>query len=281
MSPRGRTVLIVVVVSMLLFACGAASLTAGAVAEYARKVEWDASSPSQIAPPDRTFSVGASPSLDIRNFAGRVLVRTGPAGAIRVTASKTTSGEVSSDQIRITVLETENGVSVGTDAPDIPGRASVALEITVPIDTRVDVWAGAGEVEIIGIQSDVDVRVGAGIIAVRETRGHIRAKVGAGTVHVDESIGSVDLESNVGAIIYRGTPQGQCTFDTDVGGIAIELPKGHASSLDLQVDAGAITVRVPVVGHKSRRQVQGHIGKGDAGQIHARTLLGGIGVTAN
>jgi DUF4097 and DUF4098 domain-containing protein YvlB len=86
----------------------------------------------------------------------------------------------------------------------------------------------------------------------------------------------VRLDTSSGSIKYEGTPTGDCRFTTGSGGITLMLPADLNVTVDLQTGSGDIDLDFDVDGRVTKDDVEGTIGSGDQGKIHASTESGGI-----
>jgi DUF4097 and DUF4098 domain-containing protein YvlB len=225
---------------------------------------------------ERSFAVGASPSLTIKNFSGGVTVRAGEEGTIRVVAVKKGLSKSWRDQITIDMTPEESGLVIETKKPSGLSIASVDLEITAPPDTRLNLQTGSGGVEVDGLTKDLSVDTGSGGIDLRNVPGAIQASTGSGGIVVQAGGGPARLDTGSGGIEYEGTPQGDCRFETGSGGIELRLPATLNVQVDLGTGSGSIDVEYEVTGQRSGHSVKGTIGTGDQGAIYAHTGSGSI-----
>jgi DUF4097 and DUF4098 domain-containing protein YvlB len=138
------------------------------------------------------------------------------------------------------------------------GNAYVELEIVVPANSSVRVDTGAGEVDVRGVTGGIDIHSGAGQVDVRDASGRVQVDVGAGQ------------------ILYNGTPQGDCRFQTGVGEVVLRLPENPDVRVDVGTGIGAVDVNFDVDGSVSPRSVKGVIGDGSQGSIFAHTGAGSV-----
>jgi len=266
-EPRNRNIWIAVAVIVVLCCCCVAAVAAGALGWFVNRVGKAEIDPEILVlfPRDserieKTFQVGESPYLEIRNFAGEIRVRPGEANAISVVATKRASS--SSALARITVSMDEQGgrVVLRTKKSNDLSTARVDLEITAPPGTEVDVHTGAGNIEFRGMT------------------GSIRANSGAGEIDATGAAGPVQLGVGAGSVTYEGTPSGRCNFQSGAGDINLRLPASPDVRVELKTGLGTVTVGYDVDGSRSPRQVTGVIGDGDRASIYAHTGLGSISV---
>ena len=267
MESKKRNTWIIVVVIVILCCCCVAAIAAGVASWYAVRAAKTQADPEFLVlfprsgeQVEETFQVGASPYLEIRNFAGSVTVRPGESNQIRVVAIKKASGSRALSRVTVSMSEQGDRVVVRTKKSTDLTNAYVDLQITAPPGTEVDVHTGAGEIQL------------------RDMTGSIRANSGAGTIEATGAAGPVRLGVGAGSVKYQGTPEGHCSFETGAGDIRLRLPARPDVRLDLGTGLGTIDVGYDVDGSTSPRDVQGVIGDGDKASIYAHTGLGSISV---
>lgn len=263
MESKNRNTWIIVIGVLLIACCCIAALTAGAVAWLADRYGGTWEEPLDMGSLQRErveqrFEVGPAPDLEITNFAGAVTIRAGEEGTIDVVATKRASSRSRLDRIDVDMRASDSGVTIATRKGFDSGNAYVELEIVVPASSSVRVDTGAGQVDVRGVTGRIDIRSGAGKVDVRDASGNIQIDLGAGQ------------------ILYAGTPQGDCRFQTGAGEIIIRLPESPDVRVDLGTGLGNVAVDFDVDGSVSRRSVNGVIGDGRQGSIFAHTGVGSV-----
>jgi DUF4097 and DUF4098 domain-containing protein YvlB len=223
-----------------------------------------------------TFAVADSPALTVDNFAGNVTVRAGEAGTIRVVAVKRAASEGDLRRIEVRMRKRDGGLEITTDKPSGLQTAWVALEITAPRRTRVDLNTGGGNVSVSGLDGRVEMDTAGGNIELSDASGEIHMETGGGKIDISNASGEIDARTGGGSIAYQGTPQGSFRFDTGAGDIRLRLPAELNVKVDLDTGTGEIDVDWPVDGQVSKRRVRGTIGSGDEGEIEAHAGAGNI-----
>ena len=269
MEPKNRNVLIVVIVVLVIACCCVLALAAGAAAWFRSDYVDLGDEPFDLGGNyderlEESFAVGEAPTLEVTNFAGRVTVRAGEPGTIRVVATKKASSRSRLGRIEVDMNAIGSGRSGGlvikTSKSFNNGNASVDLEITMPADGRVSVDTGAGEV------------------AVRDMAGRIEIHSGAGEVDVRGARDAVQVGLGAGQITYEGTPSGDCRFQTGAGEIILRLPRDPDVRIDVGTGLGGVDVDFDVDGRVSPRNVEGVIGDGRQGSVFAHTGVGSVSV---
>jgi hypothetical protein len=276
MERNTRSIWVFVIV--LLVFMGLCALAIGAVALGALtlpKLDLGINAPGEDRI-ERSFEVGASPELTIKNFSGGVTVRAGEEGTVQVIATKKGWSKSRRDQITIDMAQEGTGVMVETRLSSGLGMVYVDLEITAPAGTRLDLHTGSGGVDVEGLTGDLVVDTGSGGIDLRNVPGALRASTGSGGIDVSAGGSPANLKTGSGGIEYEGTPQGDCRFETGSGGIELRLPATLNVAVDLSTGSGSIDVGYDVSGQVSRNKVKGTIGAGGQGSIYAHTGSGSI-----
>lgn len=238
-------------------------------------------------------------ALTIDNYAGRIFVRAGEEREIRVLATKHTSRASNLERIEVQFGERSGGVSIRTGAEPGAINSWVRLEITTPVDTRldlstgsgsvevrnlwggakinsgsgsltlqdlggkVDAYSGSGSIEVLGFTGDLQVRTGSGGIDVFDLEGTLKASGGTGSMEVRRASGEVQLNTGSGSIEYQGSPAGECRFGTNSDHFRLELPAGLNADLDVHTSSGTVDVGWPTVkGVVRKDEVNGTIGGG-------------------
>jgi hypothetical protein len=316
MEPRNRNVIIIIVaVAVLICLClatAAGLLLSGLFITDARSTGPGAFTGAEES---RTFVLEPGAALTVDNFAGNVTVQAGDEGRIQVVAVRRAASSGTRDRIQIQYQETARGLEVRSVKPaGLLINAHVEFHIEVPPGTPVEVETGSGSVQILGTQAgvraetgsgtvtaaslegEVDLRTGSGNIDVqdavgtvtvqtgsgalslRDIEGDIDAHTGSGGITAEDASGQVRLDTGSGSVEYRGTPAGECRFQTGSGRVALYLPADIDARVDLQTSSGTVDVQFPVDGQSTRQRVEGVIGSGEEASIWARTSSGSIDV---
>jgi hypothetical protein len=263
MESKNRNVWIIVIAILVVACCGLAAMIGLGGWFVTRSLDLRDLSSFDVgginrARIEQTFQVGAAPRLEIDNFAGAITVRPGTDGAVHVIATKKANSLSRLDRIQLTMSEQEDGLLIRSRITPTGANASVDLEITAPVDSRLAIATGAGAVDVRSITGPIDVRSGAGQVELRGARGPVGVDLGAGQ------------------IIYEGTPSGDCRFNTGAGEVLLRLPAELQMEVDLGTGVGGVYVDFAVDGVVRPREVKGVIGDGSQGSISAHTGVGAV-----
>jgi Putative adhesin len=204
----------------------------------------------RVPPETEVSSVSDSGATTVHGVAGHVVVRT-QSGAIELaglgaTAAVTTgSGAVAVDGVA-------GALSVITSSSGFTGRA---------LRSGLHVRTGSGAVDAAFTGSgDVDVQTASSAIRLRGVNGAVTASSQSGRVSVE------------------GVPSRPWQFSTGSGSMDIVIPPDAALTLDASSRSGSVTVRPPVQGSVSKRNVNGTIGGGGP-LVHVTSRSGSVVVT--
>jgi hypothetical protein len=285
MESRNRTVWIVVAVVVVLFCCCAlvaAAAIAGRLAftPVAREVgilqgtiQVEQATPVRI---ERNFELGETPTVQIDNFAGSVIVRAGQGTTVQVVATKKGAFSANLSGIQVETIPQGNSLLIQTRKPLGLDSLSVQIEVTTPAGTQLDAHTGAGSVQVSGLQGSVKVDTGAGSVDLADVIGTINAHTGAGSVTMTNADGTIQVDTGAGSIAYAGIPSGNCSFQSGTGSITLNVPANTSASVDLGTGIGTVTVNVPVSGQVTKTEVKGSIGGGGQTTIYAHTGTGSV-----
>lgn len=315
MEPRNRNVIIVVVALAVLFCLCLATAAALVLSSFFIS-DSRTSGPglSAGAEENRTFAVEPGAALRVDNFSGNVTVRAADEGHILVVATRRAASTASRDRIQVEFQETSQGLEIRTTRPPGLLNAYVELDIQVPPGTPVEVETGSGNLEVRGVAGGVeastgsgnvvagglaggvDLHTGSGRVELQDVLGGARAETGSGSltlrgiegdleahsgsggIQVEGADGQVRLDTGSGSVEYRGTPAGECRFETGTGSVVLYLPADLDARVDLETSSGTVDIQFPVDGERSRERVRGVIGSGEEASIWTRTGSGSIDV---
>jgi hypothetical protein len=282
MKSRNRTIWIVVAVVVVVLCCVAAAVAAVIAGGLAALpiVRQGQAGPMVSAQIERSFDLGATPGLQIENFAGAVTVEVGTGTAMQVLA--TVKGPQSADlsRVQVEIAPQDGGLLIRTRRPAgvnlLFENVSVDIQVTTPPGTQLDVHTGAGAVEVSGLQSTVTLDTGAGSIDLAGITGAVNVNTGAGGVTMTNVDGIIVANAGAGSIAYAGMPSGSCRFQTGAGSITLNVPANIGASVDLGTGIGTVTVNLPVSGQVTKAEVRGTIGGGGQTTIYAHTGTGSV-----
>ncbi|MGN6811171.1 MAG: DUF4097 family beta strand repeat-containing protein [Thermomicrobiales bacterium] len=187
-----------------------------------------------VNPP--SVPVSGTPTLQIENTAGSVRIVTGSSTSISVRAELTARNISHAfarrdlDQMNVTITPDGQKVVVHTETGSGWGwwvRRQVAMTVTVPANTNLDLQVSAGDVTVDGVTGTVTTQVNAGSLTLRDItiNDGSTVQVNAGSAHIDGTLASrASLNVNVNA-----------------GSVDLRLPPNTAARLDATATAGSIS----------------------------------------
>lgn len=261
MESNNRNVWIIVGIIVVLLCCCVVAAGAGAVAFFTSAPVFEGEGMGRVTErSEQVYPAGQAPTLEVDNFAGDILVRSGESGRIRIVVTKRATNSSRLNRIDVDLDQREDGLRIRTSRPgSLMDNLSVEIEVFVPADARLALETGAGNIEVDGVQ------------------GEIAARTGAGNVRLQGAGGPVALNTGAGDVNYEGQPRGECIFDTGAGNITLHLPADVDAEVELDTGIGNISLGgFDVVGDTSGTDVQGTLGAGREATIVADTGVGDI-----
>jgi len=254
-----------------------------------------------------TFSVGSSPTVEVKVGNGDVELIVGAEGEITVTAELRNPDKVdykvSQDGDKITVdaktrsnsradvtvtlpANTEFEVDTGNgdiDVADVqaPGRVSCGNGSITFERLKGDVTGnlGNGDITINDVAGSFILSDGNGDINLKDVAGSFKLNVGNGDIELHEATGSFNLSIGNGDIRFQGElpPGSESTFNVGNGSVTVELMGSPSVALDLEAEQkGKVRCNLPVtVSEQSEYRLVGTIGNGEA-TLKVRTGTGNI-----
>ena len=123
---------------------------------------------------DDTFAVGDNPRLVVRGFNGRIQVRAGEPGSIRVRARLKKPRGIKYSAVQegdLVTVEAKDQQSEGFLHGFSRQHSGANIEVTVPIETSVDLATSNGPVELQGTEGGGTVQTKNGPIRVEQLQG--------------------------------------------------------------------------------------------------------------
>lgn len=224
----------------------------------------------------RHFTVGAAPHIVVRQTVGSIHVNSaGTSDEVSVQTTKWMSGMWSDpNAFRVSYAQSEDGntVTVTVEGPTLSSifnGPGVALDLTVPSTSDLNLTMNAGDISVTGVSGQLVLLNNTGSITVRE------ATLGAGS----------SLTTKTGSIVFRGSieRQGNYLFSANTGSIDVTVPSNAAFHLDASTDTGSISGDLPGVAitHNTvtGSQAHGDVGSAPSASMILRSNTGSIHLT--
>ena len=235
----------------------AASFLALALPASAQRVEFE-----------RSYTVGASPTIDVTTIRGKIEVSVGTADRIAVRGSATVRWGLSSPAEAYELVKKvaanppiqQEGDTITLRPPSAPEEQramTVAYEVTVPRGTVVRTNSDSGETTIAGVSGRVSIRTESAAISVRDLGGDTDVTTQSGAVNADSVAGNLNVSTqssrvsarNLGASLrvrtqsgaVEGTFRGPGNVDIGTASSAIDLV-GVNGGLTATSNSGRIRV---------------------------------------
>ena len=250
---------------------------------------------------DDTFAVGVNPRLVVRGFNGRIRVRAGEPGSIRVRAKLKKPRGIQYSAVQegdlVTVEAKPDRQSEGFLHGLSRQNSGANIEVSVPVTTSVDLATSNGPVELQGTESSGAIQTKNGPIRVENFKGDLNAttknapitvKTLSGSaelsslnsrVSIEDAHGRFDARTTNGTIKFQGSiePKSSNRLSTVNGNIKVALDADPSLKLTAATVNGRIRCEVAgfVASVEKRQQLKGTVGEGEA-ELIAKTVNGSI-----
>ena len=200
---------------------------------------------------ERTLNVTGPVNLDISTGSGKIEVRAGNPGVVRIYGLvKARDDSRASAEEKVHYLEANppinangNVIRIGQiDDPAYRNNVSIAYEIETPPETRLEARAGSGSQKINGLRGSVDATSGSGSILIDDIEGDVNAQTGSGSIELHFITGRTDLRTGSGSIRAEGIA-GSIRAGTGSGHIMLEqktAERGAPADVEARTGSGGI-----------------------------------------
>ena len=250
---------------------------------------------------DDTFVVGDSPRLVVRGFNGRIRVRAGEPGSIRVRAKLKKPYEIKYSAVQegdlVTVEAKPDQQSEGFLHGFSRQSSGANIEVTVPVTTSVNLATSNGPVELRGTEGSGEVQTKNAPIKVEQFKGDLNATTKNGSitiktlsgsaelatmnsrVYIEDGRGRFEVRTINGPIKFQGSmePKSHNKLSTLNGNIKVALDADPNLVLTAATTNGRVRCEVPgfVAAVEKRHKLEGTMGTGEA-ELIAETKNGSI-----
>ncbi len=215
----------------------------------------------------RTFTVGAQPTVILKNKAGSINLRAGQEGQVSITANR--RGYLFSQrfdketQISYSQDSAANTVTARTGSWHPFGKNAINFDVVVPPHANLQLNTNAGNISVENIAGQMTLRSDAGTLQATQVtlQGKSRLKTDLGTVTFS---GSLD-------------PAGNYELTTNLGTINAILAADSSFDLTAKTDIGTVTTNLPL-SQSQRNKAYGTVGSGPYPKLKVKTDLGTINV---
>lgn len=207
---------------------------------------------------ERSFRVNTDTVVEVRNQIGQVKVRGWSQPQVRVIAvSKTRAVEPHLEQ-------TASRVHLHTHVLESAASASdrvVDYEIWAPPDAHLDVYLGAGTLQVENFTEDVRVEAPTATVRLYRLDGNTVVKTLGGSVEVDSCTGRLEINSVSGTLRFRNTDTYYLVAETTSGDIFYEGDVRRGGSYEFRNHAGLVELALPAAAsfELNANSVQGEV----------------------
>jgi len=212
---------------------------------------------------DKNLTVSGPVQLEMTNGSGRIEVRSGESGQVRIHAELTvwnspfgeTGNRLEAIKSHPPIDQQGNLIRIESRG-DVFNQVRVDYTIYVPAETEVRAHTGSGNMEVSDIQGPANLQTGSGRIIGHRIHGETEAKTGSGGIELidvagrataDTGSGGIEL-SRIGGEIRATTGSGSIHMDhapekivshTGSGGITIS-----GAAKDLRASSGSGSIHI-------------------------------------
>jgi len=206
---------------------------------------------------ERSVAVDTVLPVVIENRAGAILVETGHAKTVTVSAQLFAPSAPLLEDMTVIAEQRADEVFVKCDWPESGHGRHARLTVTVPSGASVNAATTGGAITIEQTHADATASTSGGAIKIAGTNGEVDARTAGGAVRVADHAGSVQVITSGGAIQLTGVLSGEVKAKTAGGSIRIDGVE--RASVDASTSGGSIRVRGRLTGESSVRTAGGSV----------------------
>jgi len=188
-----------------------------------------------------------------------------------------------SDQVSVTLVPSENGLTAKIDQPTrlTNKSVSVSYDIQIPNQTNLELITHNGAVRIADITGDINATTHNGKVSTENSSGTVVLTTHNGSVNCQNISGDARLHTHNGGVdaVYSETAPSVCdvSIETYNGGIGFTSPPNFSARVDASTHNGSVHTDLPitVTGKVSKRKLTGTIGTAE-GKLYLETHNGSI-----
>jgi len=195
----------------------------------------------------RTLKVDGPVRLEINTGSGRIVVRNGSAGEVRISGEVRAGGVFGSSGSRRAaeiasnppIDQSGNLVRLGSTRGNMGwGNISISYTVETPADTEVNARTGSGDVQITGVREQVGITMGSGVARLDDVGDNVTISLGSGKIEASRIQGSVSFHSGSGELTFRDVKD-DVRGTTGSGSIDVDRTHGR-----INVGTGSGPIRV-------------------------------------
>ena len=247
---------------------------------------------------ERKLTVSGAVDLDVVSDSGRVTIRAGGPGTLRVvgrikTGTSWHPGLSPEEKVKRLeaappIEQSGNTVRIGHIRDrELDRNVSISYEIEAPADSTVrsrtdsgsqliegihgpvDAAADSGGIEIADAGNEVHATSDSGSLRLRGVRGPLTAKADSGSITGSAIAGSIDAASDSGEIQMEQTAASPIKIRSDSGSVTLRLPSSGGYDVSASSDIGHISSDLPLTvrGTAGHNRLQGQLRGGGASLV--------------
>lgn len=284
------TVLLIAVLALMLYSAGLFPFQASGNGQIKPVVV--AARFSNNLQEETEYFLDIRPQLTAETPHGQIVVQGAPVDQVEVKVLAETKATTPRraqellDQItiEITTYEEENRFIVHTPRTQTNEVVKADLSILVPIQSRLHLQTGLGEVEVTEIQGDLRVLDQLGAIKVRDFQGNAYLETSLGNIEISDSQFEKELAalSHLGDLHIEASLAEKNILESSLGDLTLILAPEESYVLEGELSLGNFKVQVPFKGQQSNNSIKGIIGEGvQRGSIFVTLSLGSLELKNN
>jgi DUF4097 and DUF4098 domain-containing protein YvlB len=201
---------------------------------------------------ERALTVTGQADLDVTTGSGDVVVRTGPAGAVRIVGrihaadSWFGTGRAAADKVKAIeakppVEQTGNAIRIGRiDDQALQRNVSIDYDITVPAQCKIRSHTGSGDQNIGDISGPVEIGSGSGDLVLGAIGGRVDATTGSGDITAGAAREGFGAKTGSGDVHAKGVG-GEIAVSTGSGDV--EIDQSAPGNVRVSAASGDVTLR--------------------------------------
>jgi len=183
----------------------------------------------------KTFTVNASPSVNVSTFDGAVRVHGWDKSEVMYTVTKKAEDEDGLRAISTEATQNAGQISVIARSENNDRNGTATIEVWVPRKSTLHVSSDDGSLKLDGVSGEITLRTGDGSIEVNDAGGQLKVNTGDGHIHVIKFDGQLDAVTGDGSIQMDGNFNALAARTGD-GAISLTVPSGSDFTVETNAD---------------------------------------------
>ena len=183
----------------------------------------------------KTFTVNASPSVNVSTFDGAVRVHGWDKSEVMYTVTKKAEDDEGLRQISTEATQNAGQITVIARSDNNDRNGTATIEVWVPRKSTLHVSSDDGSLKLDGVSGEITLRTGDGSIEVNDAGGQLKVNTGDGHIHVIKFDGQLDAVTGDGSIQMDGNFNALAARTGD-GAISLTVPSGSDFTVETNAD---------------------------------------------